>query len=616
VSTIAGLPFVWSVAGSPVTVSLSQTVMRELAALLESNTSSLAPEFGGLLLGRMEIDRPGLQTHVDAFEPFSIEYRYGPNFVLSRSDRRHLDQRLERLTRKGITPVGWCRSHERRGLYLDQRDLELCLLYFRHPASAFLLVRRDENQGAQGGFFVWEGDDMRRHASYGEFPLDLEREPTIPAAGLPPAPERASPYAVYSSRKMTVNFIPRAAQGIASEVLAAHNAGPGSGVEVGGILLGWRGPDQVLIEDFEPVLREHRLGSSYSLSEEERRALEETLEWFRTEQGSLSLLGFYRKQTRAESGPDEHDRELFDRYCSGPESLLLLLEPDENQAIAASFFVRSQGVFCPASEPIAFPAESPLELAVSPVEAPAIAAGALPVLPGIPANRGVDTRPSERRYVLPSPTRPSRSVEDEPEERSSHRLQWFAATVVLLLGGAVLGYLSVGSQSRPSAPTPRVAVPQSPATPVLPAGAATQAADRFTAPPAPAAASVTEVRATLEQWARTLRSGVPDAISAYYSPLVAPYFTKRQASVSDVRRSLAQSQARYGRPAILRISDIRITPLGEGRAAATFRKHWQTAGPRVFAGEAEDRLGLVKRQDAWKIASEQEVRVFWTHRGR
>jgi hypothetical protein len=187
---------------------------------------------------------------------------------------------------------------------------------------------------------------------------------------------------------------------------------------------------------------------------------------------------------------------------------------------------------------------------------------------------------------------------------------------VLLLGGAVLGYFSIGSQSRPAAPPPRAAVPQTPAAPVLPAGTATVAADRFAAPPAPAVASVAEVRATLEQWARTLRSGVPDAISAYYSPLVDPYFTRRQASLSDVRRSLAQSQARYGRPTILRISDIRITPLGEGRAAATFRKHWQTAGPRIFAGEAEDRLALVKRQDAWKIASEQEVRVFWTHRGR
>ena len=80
--------------------------MHELAALLADNTSSLAPEFGGLLLGRMETEGPELRTHVDAFEPLSIEYRYGPNFVLSRSDRRHLEQRLQRLTRKGITPVG------------------------------------------------------------------------------------------------------------------------------------------------------------------------------------------------------------------------------------------------------------------------------------------------------------------------------------------------------------------------------------------------------------------------------------------------------------------------------------------------------------------------------
>jgi hypothetical protein len=394
-----------------------------------------------------------------------------------------------------------------------------------------------------------------------------------------------------------VNFIPRVAQGIAAEV------GSGSGAEVGGLLLGWRGADQVLIEDFEPVPCEHLAGPSYALSEEDRRGLEETLEWLRTEHSSVSLLGFYRSQARAQSGPDEYDRELFDRYCPGSDSLFLLLEPDENQAIAARFFLRSQGVFRPASKPAAFPVESPWELAVSPVEAP--------------PNRGVDTRPSERRYVLPSPTRPSRSADEEPEENPPHHWQWIAATVVLLLGGAVLGYLSVGSQSRPSAPPPpRVAAPPKPAAPVLPAGAATETADRLTAPPAPAVASVAEVRATLEQWARTLRSGAPEAISAYYSPLVDPYFTRRQASLSDVRRSLAQSQARYGRPAILRISDIRITPLGEDRAAATFRKHWQTAGPRIFAGEAEDRLSLVKRQDAWKIASEQEVRVFWTHRGR
>jgi hypothetical protein len=33
----------------------------------------------------------------------------------------------------------------------------------------------------------------------------------------------------------------------------------------------------------------------------------------------------------------------------------------------------------------------------------------------------------------------------------------------------------------------------------------------------------------------------------------------------------------------------------------------------VFAGEEEHRLSLVLRGGQWKIAAEDELRVFWTH---
>jgi hypothetical protein len=74
--------------------------------------------------------------------------------------------------------------------------------------------------------------------------------------------------------------------------------------------------------------------------------------------------------------------------------------------------------------------------------------------------------------------------------------------------------------------------------------------------------------------------------------------------------------ARYGKPAILRISELTVTPVSENRAVASFRKHWQTDGPRIFAGEEQERLTFVRTEDAWKIASEEEIKVYWTQRPR
>ena len=67
---------------------------------------------------------------------------------------------------------------------------------------------------------------------------------------------------------------------------------------------------------------------------------------------------------------------------------------------------------------------------------------------------------------------------------------------------------------------------------------------------------------------------------------------------------------------ILRISDLTVIPVSEDRAVASFRKHWQTSGPRIFAGEEQERLIFVKAEDEWKIASEEETKVYWTQKPR
>ena len=183
--------YLWQVDGIDLRVVLANGVLAELRALLASGSepegvgsgsepespgnagASEACEIGGILLGRSERDESGFCTHVDAFEPFLLENRAGPNFMLSGQDTRKFERRLSFLSRRrpqGRVAVGLWRSHCRRGLYLDQRDFGFFQRFFHHPDSIFLLVRRDEG-GGKGAVFVWEEDDVRRHASYLEFPL-------------------------------------------------------------------------------------------------------------------------------------------------------------------------------------------------------------------------------------------------------------------------------------------------------------------------------------------------------------------------------------------------------------------------------------------------------------
>ncbi len=173
--------FFWKVDGVGVSVAVSATVLAGLRASLDQAPADT--EFGGILLGSFAPDGDGYRTQVDAFEAFPIEHRHGQNYRLSARDHRFLEQRLKRLRRKGFRPVGFCRSHNRRGLYLDQRDFDLFRTDFRHPATIFLLVRGQDATNAKGAVFVWEEDDIRRHASYLEFPL--------PEPLTTPSPERA-----------------------------------------------------------------------------------------------------------------------------------------------------------------------------------------------------------------------------------------------------------------------------------------------------------------------------------------------------------------------------------------------------------------------------------------
>jgi hypothetical protein len=150
-------------------------------------------EIGGILLGAIDRGADGTRpiVYVERFQPVISEYRRGSSYVLSDHDKKVLARKLEWWNKhgrkEGLQPVGFFRSHTRRGLYLDNDDFVLLQEYFRDPASLFLLVRPGSGTAGVGGFFFWGKTDIHREASYQEFPFDSNQLPVT--VGSAPAPE-------------------------------------------------------------------------------------------------------------------------------------------------------------------------------------------------------------------------------------------------------------------------------------------------------------------------------------------------------------------------------------------------------------------------------------------
>ena len=398
--------------------------------------------------------------------------------------------------------------------------------------------------------------------------------------------------------ELSLHIVPRVQEGIAAEVLAGAKAPAGRAPEVGGILLGRRTETEIIVDDFEPVLCEHRFGPSYLLSDEDGRGLHETLEWFQESRGKHSIIGFYRSHTREGFPLDEQDAELFRRNFPSAEAIFLLLRPDRRKAITAEFFTRSEhGVLRSSAGPLPFHTE--------------------------PNGAAQEKAPR----TLPAATRPRVETVEEP---SSSRRQWITVAAMICLGGVLLWAIgsyhpaAKGTAAR-ERETARATLPPVTMPPLVPAGNAPDSpplqpasVNRLTPESEPdlTTAPLGDAHATLDRWVRAQRAGDPKAVGALYAARIDPYFKERDVSNAWVRRSVAQSVAEFGKPVILRLDDLQITPVHEDRAVATFRKHWQTSGTHLYSGEADERIGLVKTREGWKIDSEEETHVLWTHRGR
>jgi Domain of unknown function (DUF4440) len=416
-------------------------------------------------------------------------------------------------------------------------------------------------------------------------------------------------------------------EGIQREVCDVFAAVPRRGAETGGLLLGRREADRIVVDDFEPVPSEHRFGPSYRLSDADRAVLGETLQWFRNgEHTDLRVLGFYRSQMLPDFDLSKDDEELLSTHFTDAEDLVLMIRPTRLGTSVADFFMRRQGRSEEAFMPLPFPFTESAELPHEPPE-PAQAAPieAPPVEPELPvAATAAESVVPEPVAISWPPPRPR--LVPEPEPRSKGGWLWYTGAALLGLVGGALGYLAlrpdVGAASKPAPPPAATAA----TAPAAPAPATTPAPVPQKPPAAPPVSAEragedllnsresTAIRGLLTRWSSALKRGDVQAATNCYAPIVSPYFSRQDVSRDAVRQTIRQSLARNGKLEIYRLSEIQISPGGEDRAVVTFRQHWQAAGHAKSAGEEQERMTLVRNHGLWQIASEQEQKVYWARK--
>ena len=120
--------------------------------------------------------------------------------------------------------------------------------------------------------------------------------------------------------------------------------------EVGGILLGQVGRGErpvVWIERYQRVETGQRQGTSFVLDDEDHAAFERAARSL-SDNGELTVVGYYRTHLRPGFQLEDPDRELISRYFADTEDVVLLLRPEKNKAdILAQFFGRDSDAGSP-----------------------------------------------------------------------------------------------------------------------------------------------------------------------------------------------------------------------------------------------------------------------------
>ena len=172
--TAASQPtYTWTVSQKPLAVCFPLDIIDRLEhEAVESfrSLSSRGSEVGGVLFGTVEPGSPSMVTVV-SYDPVVCDYTRGPLYRLSDIDILRFTKVMEAGVRSGMSPVGFYRSHTRKGLSMDADDV--ALLDSKFPAShgIALLIRPFASKPSLGGVFFREDGSVRTESSGPVFPF-------------------------------------------------------------------------------------------------------------------------------------------------------------------------------------------------------------------------------------------------------------------------------------------------------------------------------------------------------------------------------------------------------------------------------------------------------------
>jgi periplasmic protein TonB len=189
--------YTWTVPQKPVAVQIPVELMEKLEREAVENYRSLTSrgsEIGGVLFGTVTPGNPAL-VEIESYESVPCEYAVGPLYRLTEPELVRLDQAVGQKRANGIEPVGFFRSHTRKGLSLDASDLAVLDSRFSGPHQIALVIRPSATKASTGGIFIRENGTVRGEASYLEFPLRVSRDGAAKHSAAPEG-EVAGPRAV------------------------------------------------------------------------------------------------------------------------------------------------------------------------------------------------------------------------------------------------------------------------------------------------------------------------------------------------------------------------------------------------------------------------------------
>lgn len=174
---------------------------------------------------------------------------------------------------------------------------------------------------------------------------------TIPAEAMgSPSPVTASYRWEAPGKPISIQLSLDLIDRLEREVIDAFKAVTKRGSEIGGVLLGRiaQGAKRtVFVENFEPVICDYSRGPLYLLSDADKERLREIQQ--RLNASPLSIVGFFRSNTRRDLAVDDEDLGLFQEFFSDSSNVFLLVKPFAMKPSAGGFHFWEEGRIQPES---------------------------------------------------------------------------------------------------------------------------------------------------------------------------------------------------------------------------------------------------------------------------